>query len=564
MPSLNIPIEIQNRTGLTRLKGGRVYDPQHGIDGEVRDIYFCDGVIVSPPNATTPIAYEIDVTGLVVMAGAIDIHSHIAGGNVNTARLITPDLRGQHMFNTPMPSVGKWSTRDTGRRYAQMGYTTVIEPAVLPSNALHAHLEMADIPIIDTAGLAVLGSDDFLLRLLRNKRGQSAVDDYVAWTLNATRCLGLKVINAGGASAFKFNARSLQLDEEVPFYGVSSRAILNALQQAVCRLGVPHPLHVHCNNLGLPGNVKTTLDTIKAADGLPMHLTHIQFNSYGDEGSRGLCSGAARIAEAINTNPHITADVGQVLFGQTVTISGDVMRQFNARNMASPKKWVITDLEGEGGGGILPYHYKPTSFVNTLQWAIGLELFLLIDDPWRIFFTTDSPNGAPFTRYPELIRLLMDADYRNAILGTLNAEAADMTLLKDIKREYSLYELAITTRAAPARLLGLPDRGHLGVGAVADIAVYTPNDDYAAMFSRASWLFKNGMAVVKNGEVLAEPTGQMLSLSAITSGGIENELQAYFDQFFTIKLNNMKVNATILGTDARPRGEKIYETRAPA
>jgi len=28
--------------GLTRLKGGRVYDPEHGIDGEVRDIYFRD------------------------------------------------------------------------------------------------------------------------------------------------------------------------------------------------------------------------------------------------------------------------------------------------------------------------------------------------------------------------------------------------------------------------------------------------------------------------------------------------------------------------------------------
>jgi len=237
---------------------------------------------------------------------------------------------------------------------AKTKWATVIEPAVLPSNAIHAHLELADIPIIDTAGLAVLGSDDFLLRLLRNQRGQSAVDDYVAWTLHATRCLGLKVINTGGASAFKFNARSLHLDEEIPFYGISSRAILNALQRAVCRLGVPHPLHVHCSNLGLPGNVKTTLDTIKAADGLPMHLTHIQFNSYSDEGARSVCSGAARVAEAINENPHITADVGQVLFGQTVTISGDVMRQFNARSVASPKRSVIADIECEGGGGVLP------------------------------------------------------------------------------------------------------------------------------------------------------------------------------------------------------------------
>lgn len=551
----------QLTSDLTRLRGGIVYDPQHHINGEVRDIYFRDGRIVAAPPANTKIDNEIDVSGKVVMAGAIDIHSHIAGGNVNTARLITPDLRREHMLQSLKPRPGKWSARDTGRRYAQMGYTTVVEPAILPSNALQAHLEMADIPIIDTAGLAVLGSDDFLLRLLRNKRGQQAVEDYVAWTLQATRCLGLKVINAGGALAFKFNARTLELDEEVPFYGVSSRTILNALQHAVCKLGVPHPLHVHCNNLGVPGNVATTLATIAAAEGLPMHLTHIQFHSYSDAGKQGFCSAAAQIAEALNANPNITADVGQVLFGQTITISGDVMRQFNARSVANPAKWVIADTECEGGGGILPYHYQAASFVNTLQWAIGLELFLLVNNPWQIFFTTDSPNGAPFTRYPELIRLLMDRDYRNATLATLNVDAAAMSLLKDIDREYSLYELAITTRAAPARLLGLPDRGHLGVGALADIAVYEPDTNYATMFARAAHVFKNGKRVVQNGEVLAEPQGRILTLAPSHNLAIEGELQGYFDSYFTLHLEHLKIQPAALGSDACPRMETEFEMK---
>lgn len=545
-------------SGLTRLKGGQVYDPRQGINGEVRDVYFRDGRIVSPPPAASDIARDIDVTGKVVMAGAIDIHSHIAGGNVNTARLITPDLRRSHRMSAPARRPGQWAARDTGQRYAQMGYTTVIEPAVLPSNALQAHLEMADIPIIDTAGLAVLGSDDFLLRLLRHQRGQAAVNDYVAWTLEATCCLGLKVINAGGASAFKFNARTLQLDDEVPFYGVSSRAILNALQTAVCALGVPHPLHIHCNNLGVPGNVATTLATIEAAQGLPMHLTHIQFHSYADEGRHGFCSGAARIAEAINANPQITADVGQVLFGQTVTISGDVMRQFNARGVASPAKWVTADVECDGGGGILPYQYRSANFINTLQWAIGLELFLLVDDPWRVFFTTDSPNGAPFTAYPELIRLLMDAGYRHEVLASLNPEAAEMTLLKDIKREYSLYELAITTRAAPARLLGLPDRGHLAPGAIADIAVYSPDDNFAAMFRHATWLVKNGEIVVQNGHVTDEPCGKLLCLADHGHHAIEHDLQAYFDDYCSLRLEHFKIRPDTLGSPHLPRMANRY------
>ena len=43
------------------------------------------------------------------------------------------------------------------------------------------------------------------------------------------------------------------------------------------------------------------------------------------------------------------------------------------------------------------------SLVNAVQWAVGLELLLLIDDPWRVFLTTDHPNGGGFWRYPEII-----------------------------------------------------------------------------------------------------------------------------------------------------------------
>ncbi len=72
------------------------------------------------------------------MAGAIDIHSHIAGGNVNTARLLLPELHRSiraRLDGTPL-STAKWSTYETGRLYAQMGFTTVVEPAMAPHHAL--------------------------------------------------------------------------------------------------------------------------------------------------------------------------------------------------------------------------------------------------------------------------------------------------------------------------------------------------------------------------------------------------------------------------------------------
>ena len=294
---------------LTRLSGGRLFDPTQGLDDVVQDLYIRDGHFVGAPDNHAEVDRDIDVSGCIVMAGAVDIHSHIAGGNVNNARLLMPELqlaanmRGTELLHNGNP-IGGWTATGTGVRYTSMGYTTVVEPAVLPCNAIAAHLEMADIPILDTAGLAILGNDDYLLCLLRKKASQEAINDHVAWTLDATRCLGLKVINAGGVAAFKQNVQTFNFDDEVPSYGVSSRRIVQALQRAVVQLGVQHPLHVHCNNLGVAGQgIDTMLDTIEAAEGMPMHLAHVQFYAYGREGSFEFSSAAALFDRCVEEAP---------------------------------------------------------------------------------------------------------------------------------------------------------------------------------------------------------------------------------------------------------------------
>ena len=513
---------------LRRIAHGRVIDPAHGRDA-IGDVWMRDRRIVDAPPNGTRADESHDASGKIVMAGAIDIHSHIAGANTNTARLLLPE---QHPASVPRPaetslSTAGWSTFETGCRYAQMGFTTVVEPAVAPHHALHAHLELADTPIIDKAILAVLGNDNFLLGLMRAKDGAAAIRDYVAWTLETSRALGIKVINAGGAAAFKANVRSFSLDDEVPQYGVTSREIVKALQHAVHDLGVPHPLHVHCNNLGMAGNAETALATIAAAEGLPLHLAHVQFYGYGTEGERGFSSAAPRIAEAVNAAKNVTVDVGQVMFGQTVTISSDVLRQFNARDQARPRKWMIFDGDSNGGG-IVPYNYRANDFYNALQWAIGLELFLLIDDPSRVFFTTDHPNGAPFTTYPEIFALLMNLDLRAEWIAKLPPNAMAMSTLPSITREYTLTEIATMTRAAPARLLGLADRGHLGAGAIADVAVYNDDRDGANMFRAAALVFKDGDLVVRDGKATHYRFGRALTVRPGHNAAIDRRMTAYY------------------------------------
>ena len=165
-------------------------------------------------------------------------------------------------------------------------------------------------------------------------------------------------------------------------------------------------------------------------------MAHLQFYGYGKEGPQGFSSAAPQLAEAVNAAKNVTIDVGQVMFGQTVTISSDVLRQFSARGQARPKKYAIIDGDSNGVG-IVPYEYRAGGFHNAVQFAVGLELFLLIDDPWRVFFTTDHPNGAPFTTYPEIFALLMDKDVRAEWASRLPAEALAVTTLPSLTREYT-------------------------------------------------------------------------------------------------------------------------------
>src|SRR5687767_1659858 len=79
------------------IRGGYVYDPQNGVDGQVSDLWICDDKIVPPPqdneadNVFSSPARILNAAGLVVMPGGIDMHCHIAGHKVNTARKMRPE-----------------------------------------------------------------------------------------------------------------------------------------------------------------------------------------------------------------------------------------------------------------------------------------------------------------------------------------------------------------------------------------------------------------------------------------------------------------------------------------
>ena len=405
---------------MLRIKGGKVYDPANGVKGEVKDVCICDGRIVSEIEG----GRTIDATGMVVFPGGVDTHTHVAGSTVNFARNLIPEdhRRNQQFVRTRVRRSGTGgatpTTYVTGYLYAGLGYTTVNEAAVPILSARHTHEELRDTPIVDKTSLVLMANHEILLDLIEADELEQA-HHVLAWNIWAAKAYGVKAVNPGGVEAWKWGKNAEGLHEPIPGYGkVTPAKIISTLASLVDELGLPHPLHLHCNKLGAPGNYAVTLETMKVLEGHRAHLAHLQYHAYGGDDWSTMRSESAKIAEAFTAHTNLTTDAGAVLFGTTVTITADGPWQHLLYKLTG-HKWGNIDVENETGCGVVPYTYKEKNLVNAVQWAVGLELLLLIQDPWRIFLTTDHPNGAAFWRYPEIIQLLMDAEFRREQLKRL-------------------------------------------------------------------------------------------------------------------------------------------------
>lgn len=527
-----------------RIAGGAVYDPANGVNGDVRDICIDGSRIVADLPAGVP---RIDASGMVVMPGGVDIHCHVASASVNLARRLLPDEHDADPAPRPFPAARSGTggtvptTFTTGYRYAGLGYTTVLDAAVAPLMARWSHAELDATPIVDGGFLVLMGNDEYLLRLI-DAGDTGRARDYAAWLLGAAGGYGIKIVNPGGIELWKRGARARTgLDTPVGSTRVTPRAILDTLVGAANALELPHAAHIHCNDLGVAGNVTTTIESMRAVDGRRAHFTHLQFHCYAADETGGWRSGARQLIDYVNSHAEISGDVGQVMFGPATTLTADGPVEY-LLHMSSGRKWVNVDIELETGCGIVPYSYREKSAIAALQWVIGLELFLLSADPWRVVLSTDHPNGGSFLSYPELIRLLMDRAYRDEQLARVNRTLLAGSALADgLAREYTLSEIAIVTRAGPAKILGLRNKGHLGVEADADVTVYARDADISRMFATPRYVLKAGELVVEEGQLRRAPAGQRLEVRPEYDRSVERGVKDFFDRYASVSFANYPV-----------------------
>lgn len=532
------------------IKNGYVYDPINGINCERMDIAIKDGKIVEDKEIDPREATAIDANGMVVFPGGIDVHSHMVGPVVGSALPIAPREVQRAL-----------TLKQIGRSYAKMGWTMAIDPAVPPLFAKQAVMELNEIPIIDKAFYTLLGSNWLMMEYVKENLFDKFLA-YISWLLRNVRAFAVKLANPGGGELWSWHYDLQSLDDVIPYFNVTPREIVNTTIKANEKLALPHSVHLHCNNTLRPGNASATIDSVKIANALEvgsaerkqtMHIAHIQFNCYGGKDWGSMESRAEEMAKSINSTDKVTADLGQITFGETVFLSPDgCLVQRTARLF---KESVLSnyDFEAEDTGGGVRLTYSMDNPINSLQWAIGLELALLIDDPWKLSLTTNSPSGGLFTKYPEVIRWLMSKEDRETVLKEGPPVLQKRSSIAAIEREYDLYDIAVITRASPARALGISKmKGHLGIGADADVSIYGLNPEnltphsVSRAFSSAAYTIKSGRTVVKRGQVVQDVQGKIMWTETKVDEDLEkdmlSDLQLIFKRFYSLDLNNYPVH----------------------
>jgi formylmethanofuran dehydrogenase subunit A len=524
------------------IRGAEVYDPAEGVKGQVRDVWV-DGERIVPAPSEERASEVIEAGGMLLAPAGVEIHTHVAGYGLNAARcFLAGDPALLDLLAPPAETAAE--------RYLALGYTTVFDAASSPLMARLTSSDLQHMAGVDRGTFTQLGDHRLLLQALAGGDRQE-VRDTLAWLLSISGGYALKLVNPGGGLTWKAGLPAPGLDEPIGLGELTPRGIIAALVRLVNEMGLPHPVHLHAGRLGRPGNAAAFCETVRALEGQRAHLCHIQFYSYGQDEDGGYTSAAEQVVRCLQEYPRITCDVGQVLYGAALAVSADTSG-LAALQQATGWHWISRQLEGEGGTSVLPLHYAARDAASAVQWATGLELLLRFPDPARLFLTTDHPNGAPFSAYPQVIEWLMSRPARREVLERSHPAGTQRSGLAGIDREYSLGEIFAMTSWGPARALGLVDRGHLQPGALADLRCYRRQADLQAMFARPAWVMRRGQLVVRDGKPAAPDGSGLLVVCPAWDEGRRGRIETALAELVSVPAGDYA-----LGSGGQPGAEEV-------
>ena len=427
------------------LKNAHVVDPLNGING-VNDVAIVDGRIAGVDRNLGDSAKEvIDLSGLVLQPGIIDSHVHLGT---------------------------MWGSPFGPKMLAMNGVTTCLDMAGPLDDILK------NVPEYGAGiNMAILQFASPPFTFKTNAPSQQEMVDLIDASLE------------GGALGVKLLGGHYPLTPDV-----SSTLIKTALDRRAY-------VAWHAGTSEHGSNLEGMIEAVQMADGYPLHLAHI--NAYCRGAIKNDIEEANIAIDLLKQNPNIFCesyispkngtrltcdDQGRI----QSKVTGNCLRHFGF---------------SEERDGVRKALLAGKAFV--VYDAGGYSDLCTGEDALKRWEAAGSDVGGSFNINPPIPRILLAQAKRDDGSFVVDAISTDggciprnviisqgLSLVKlDV---LTLSEFAQKTSLNPARMLRLTNKGHLSVGADADITVY----DYATQTPKAS--FVAGKKVLWNGQVVAK------------------------------------------------------------
>ena len=401
------------------LKGGRLIDPVNHIDGTF-DIACADGVVVEvAEEINESVARKtLDATGKTVMPGIIDMHTHM--------RTVLGHPHAQRMV-------------------ALAGVTTTLDMAGPLDNILDS---------IPTSGaginIAVLEAARFPQTISSNRPDACQRMSLIEQTLERGG-IGIKLL--GG---------HFPMDLDI------CEGFIDQCNEARAWIGW------HAGNSENGSNIEGFRDAVRAAEGKFLHIAHV--NSYCRSQISNEVDEALEAIELLKANPNIFSESYlSPLNGTRLTIGDDGAPASKVTVTCLKKKGYTPDLEGmkqailDGWVGVL----CDNGVIGELK--TGAEAL----DYWIEHKTV---TVGSFAVNPAASRFLLAQAKRNDgsfVVDSFSTDGGSYPRNVIVENglplvrfgALSMRDFVVKASVNGARALGLPQKGHLGVGADADITV---------------------------------------------------------------------------------------------
>ena len=422
--------------------GGEVVDPANGVRGRFDVLLEGERVVAVEPSIAPQPGWEtIDATGHLVLPGLVDTHVHLCkpfGTGVGHRMLARAGV------TCALDLAGEPGSYFAGIREQGAGITTAYVYPLIPGDSI--------------SGPAPSNQE---LTTARDGALRSAA-------------LGLKVLGGHYPLTPEATRATIQLAAE---------------GQAWCA--------VHAGTTSTGSDIDGLEELVTLADGLPIHIAHVNSYCRGQRTGNALLEATRAIAAVASAPRSRSESYLGLINGTSATIADGVPKSnvtktclqmggfpptADGLEAAILAGWAIIQGERDGETVLLPpdeglAHYREHHTAVGLSFpvnsaAVGIAVATAKGDN-AFVITAISTDGGAIPRNTTLRQGLALVAY-----GAL-----------------SLEDLVTKACHQPARMLGLPAKGHLGPGADADIAIVDP------VTAVPTWVLAHGEIIVRQGQV---------------------------------------------------------------